>query len=247
MTGQRRPCVATAGSSVRRGSEACIGACEEQNLAIFCLSGTSEGGLRGSRLSCPLERLKLPVFQVGLAGFGTVFFFLPAQIVPDTSFLPRCFIHSFLRLPGGGSSRREARSPRPGRPRASEHCRAGRTERKRFSFGPWAAGVPSRRAEALLLDAADRLDLERLGVGAPLSPVLVVATVVVSLQDVLVATVAWVLVANPPAAGQDQERRSRPGACFTLQLETDLPWALPVTKRIRNTHTHTPRTNGHLA
>lgn len=54
-------------------------------------------------------------------------------------------------------------------------------------------------AGQLLLDAPDGLDLGGLGVRAPLSPVLVVSPVVVGLQDVLVATVPRVLVANPAA------------------------------------------------
>lgn len=49
----------------------------------------------------------------------------------------------------------------------------------------------------LLLDAPDGLDLGGLGVRAPLSPVLVVSPVVVGLQDVLVAAVPGILVANP--------------------------------------------------
>lgn len=62
----------------------------------------------------------------------------------------------------------------------------------------------------LLLDTPDGLDLGGLGVRTPLSPVLVVSTVVVRLQDVLVATVPGILVAHP--AGRKGQRGKQGGS-----------------------------------
>lgn len=47
-----------------------------------------------------------------------------------------------------------------------------------------------------MLDASDRLDLRGLAVGAPVLPVLVVSAVSLTLHDVLLASVARVLVAH---------------------------------------------------
>jgi len=47
-----------------------------------------------------------------------------------------------------------------------------------------------------VLDAPDGLDLGGLTVRAPVPPVLVVSTVFFTLHDVLLASVAWVLVAH---------------------------------------------------
>lgn len=48
----------------------------------------------------------------------------------------------------------------------------------------------------LVLDAPNGLDLGALAVGAPVPPVLVVAAVLLALHDVLLASVARVLVAH---------------------------------------------------
>lgn len=52
-----------------------------------------------------------------------------------------------------------------------------------------------------LLDSAQRLHLEGLSVGAPLSVMFVLATMTVTLHDVLVTTVTWKLVAHPAGGG----------------------------------------------
>ena len=58
-----------------------------------------------------------------------------------------------------------------------------------------------RRLSLSLLDPAQRLDLESLSVGAPLSVVFVLAAMAITLHDVLVTTVSRVLVANPAEGG----------------------------------------------
>lgn len=49
----------------------------------------------------------------------------------------------------------------------------------------------------LLLDTAYRLDLGSLGMGTPLSPVFIVSSVMIALQNILIATISRILVANP--------------------------------------------------
>lgn len=60
-----------------------------------------------------------------------------------------------------------------------------------------------RRLSLSLLDPAQRLDLESLSVGAPLSVVFVLAAMAITLHDVLVTTVSRVLVANPAEGGEN--------------------------------------------
>lgn len=73
---------------------------------------------------------------------------------------------------------------------------------------PWSVAPPEASARATvtlrplplrllsLPDASDGLDLGGLAVGAPVPPVLVVAAVLLALHDVLLASVAGVLVAH---------------------------------------------------
>lgn len=105
------------------------------------------------------------------------------------------------------------------------------TKREPVSFGNlaemyWGVGE-------LLLDTPDGLDLAGLGVRSPLSPVLVVPTVVVKLQDVLVATVPGILVAHP--AGRKGQRGKQGGVTgcppptTVAQMTADCPccsWSL---------------------
>jgi len=49
----------------------------------------------------------------------------------------------------------------------------------------------------LLLDTANGLNLGSLGMRTPLSPVFVVSSMMVTFQDILIATVPRILVANP--------------------------------------------------
>ena len=58
-----------------------------------------------------------------------------------------------------------------------------------------------------VLDAPDGLDLGGLTVGAPVPPVLVVSTMSLTLHDVLLAPVAWVLVAHEAAGGTEKAAR----------------------------------------
>lgn len=81
------------------------------------------------------------------------------------------------------------------------------TKREPVSFGNLAEMYLG--SGELLLDTPDGLDLGGLGVRTPLSPVLVVPTVVVKLQDVLVATVPGILVAHP--AGRKGQRGKHGG------------------------------------
>lgn len=53
-----------------------------------------------------------------------------------------------------------------------------------------------------LLNSAERLNLEGLSVGAPFPVVFVLAAMVVTLHDVLVTTVAGVLVTNPATGSE---------------------------------------------
>lgn len=65
--------------------------------------------------------------------------------------------------------------------------------------------APQRRSPPCsLLDPADALHLEGLGVRAPLSEMLVVARVVITLQHILKASVAGKLGANPAGKGKRQ-------------------------------------------
>lgn len=75
-----------------------------------------------------------------------------------------------------------------------------------------AGGGKERRVgrgalQASLLDSTQRLHLEGLSVGAPLSVVFVLAAVSIALQDVLVAAVPWELVAHPAREGRREEAR----------------------------------------
>lgn len=54
-----------------------------------------------------------------------------------------------------------------------------------------------------LLNPAEGLHLEGLSVGAPLPVVFVLAAMVVTLHDVLVTTVAGVLITNPAACSEE--------------------------------------------
>ena len=54
-------------------------------------------------------------------------------------------------------------------------------------------------------DASDGLDLGSLAVGAPVPPVLVVSTVFLTLHDVLLASVARVLIAHEAVQRQRQQ------------------------------------------
>lgn len=68
-----------------------------------------------------------------------------------------------------------------------------------------------------MLDAPDGLDLGALAVGAPVSPVLVVSAVPLTLHDVLLTPVARVLVAHEAAGGSGGENsRCQAGARWTL-------------------------------
>lgn len=49
----------------------------------------------------------------------------------------------------------------------------------------------------LLLDTANRLNLGSLGMRTPLSPVFIVSSMMVTFQDILIATISRILVANP--------------------------------------------------
>ncbi len=61
---------------------------------------------------------------------------------------------------------------------------------------------PSMRPQALLLDSADGLDLRGLAVGAPVPPVLVVSAVPITLHNILLSSIARVLVTHKAAGKQ---------------------------------------------
>ncbi len=70
---------------------------------------------------------------------------------------------------------------------------------------------PSLRPQASLMDSADGLDLRGLAVGAPVPPVLVVSAVPVTLHNVLLSSIARVLVTHEAAGkqtmtGNEEER-----------------------------------------
>lgn len=73
-----------------------------------------------------------------------------------------------------------------------------RKRRRRRGEGGRALGeLPS------LLNPAEGLHLEGLSVGAPLPVVFVIAAMVVTLHDVLITTVAGVLVTNPAKCSEE--------------------------------------------
>lgn len=53
------------------------------------------------------------------------------------------------------------------------------------------------RQQPSLLNSAERLHLEGVSMGSPLSVVFIFASMAITLQDELIATVARILVANP--------------------------------------------------
>lgn len=65
-------------------------------------------------------------------------------------------------------------------------------------------------AALLMLDPTDGLDLRSLAVGAPILPMLVISTVLLTLHDVLPAPVAWELITHKTThthrAWTDRER-----------------------------------------
>lgn len=70
---------------------------------------------------------------------------------------------------------------------------------------------PSMRPQASLMDSADGLDLRGLAVGAPVPPVLVVSAVPVTLHNILLSSIARVLVTHEAAGkqtmtGNEEER-----------------------------------------
>lgn len=56
--------------------------------------------------------------------------------------------------------------------------------------------VSPGESELLVLDSADGLDLRGLAVGTPVSPVLIVSAVPLTLHDVLPSPVSWELVTH---------------------------------------------------
>lgn len=75
-----------------------------------------------------------------------------------------------------------------------------------------------RRLQASLLDPTQRLHLEGLSMGAPLSVVFVFTTMPVALHDVLVTTVTWELVANP-TAGRKKNQNQKYQAIFCIRYD----------------------------
>lgn len=67
----------------------------------------------------------------------------------------------------------------------------------------WRVGTGADKAS--LLDSTQGLHLEGLSMGAPLSVVFVLAAVSITLQDVLVTTVARELVAHPARGGGEED------------------------------------------
>ena len=61
-----------------------------------------------------------------------------------------------------------------------------------------------------MLDPADGLDFGGLAVGAPVLPALIVSTVPLTLHNVLLTPVAWVLIAHK-AGGNTRKKQSQRG------------------------------------
>lgn len=66
-----------------------------------------------------------------------------------------------------------------------------------------------RRLRVSLLDSTQRLHLEGLSMGAPLSVMFVLASMTITLHDILVTTVTWKLVAHPARRGEREGWRRR--------------------------------------
>lgn len=76
--------------------------------------------------------------------------------------------------------------------------------------GPWPQSQPVLLS---VLDAPDGLDLGGLTVGAPVPPVLVVSTVSLTLHDILLASVARVLVADKAVGQMERAAESVFSSC----------------------------------
>lgn len=65
------------------------------------------------------------------------------------------------------------------------------------------------RLQVSLLDSTQRLHLEGLSMGAPLSVMFVLAAMTITLHDVLVTTVTWKLIAHPAGRGEREGWRGK--------------------------------------
>lgn len=82
--------------------------------------------------------------------------------------------------------------------------------------GPWPQSQPVLLS---VLDAPDGLDLRGLTVGTPVSPVLVVSTVSLTLHDVLLASVARVLVADKAVGQTERAAESVSVAAVRIRIQ----------------------------